>query len=233
MIEFDQIKSFSDDQLDFACFERGIQVDSRSNEKKVKDLKLWLSISNLSNVPDSLLLFSRLLQDEEDMFDFDRDEGEYEILRRSPQEVYYYEKLRVFEKTFGIDDLKKLVGKIDEKRMNAINSETRAEDRIIFTPEEREAYVDIMEQFKQRHQTIKDDIETSYKKGHSMLEFIQNQIILDHLLKGKQSQLDAENPELAKKAKALVGYEKYYQAQAQGEEDQTSLHEFLHEKLSK
>lgn len=82
------------------------------------------------------------------MFDFDRDEGEYEILRRSPQEVYYYEKLRVFEKTFGIDDLKKLVGKIDEKRMNAINSETRAEDRIIFTPEEREAYVDIMEQFK-------------------------------------------------------------------------------------
>jgi hypothetical protein len=50
----------------------------------MKDLKLWLSISNLRNVPHSLLLYSRI-QDysSEDIFEIGEDEEEYEVLRRA------------------------------------------------------------------------------------------------------------------------------------------------------
>lgn len=109
---------------------------------------LWLSISNLNNTPDSLLLFSRLIQNEDDLFQIDRDDDEYEILRRSQSEVYFYEKLRIFEKTFGIDDLKSLVGKIDQKRMSAINMDSLPEERVVFSPEELENYINILEEFE-------------------------------------------------------------------------------------
>ena len=49
----------------------------------MKDLKLWLSISNLRNVPHSLLLYSRISDyASEDMFEISDDEDEYEVLRR-------------------------------------------------------------------------------------------------------------------------------------------------------
>jgi hypothetical protein len=48
----------------------------------MKDLKLWLSISNLRNVPNSLLLYSRIADYAEDLFQISEDEDEYEVLRR-------------------------------------------------------------------------------------------------------------------------------------------------------
>jgi hypothetical protein len=49
----------------------------------MKDLKLWLSISNLRNVPHSLLLYSRIADyANEDLFEISDDEDEYEVLRR-------------------------------------------------------------------------------------------------------------------------------------------------------
>jgi hypothetical protein len=33
------------------------------------------------------------------------DEDQFEVLRRDPSEIYFVEKMRVFEKTFGIDQL--------------------------------------------------------------------------------------------------------------------------------
>jgi hypothetical protein len=48
----------------------------------MKDLKLWLSISNLRNVPHSLLLYSRIADYAEDLFEISEDEDEFEVLRR-------------------------------------------------------------------------------------------------------------------------------------------------------
>jgi len=49
----------------------------------MKDLKLWMSISNLRNVPHSLLLYSRIADfASEDLFEISEDEDEYEVLRR-------------------------------------------------------------------------------------------------------------------------------------------------------
>jgi hypothetical protein len=42
----------------------------------------------------------------------DADEDEEDILRRSPLDTYYLEKMKVFEETFGIDKLLAQVNKV-------------------------------------------------------------------------------------------------------------------------
>jgi hypothetical protein len=64
------------------CFRRGIEIQDRTRDQKIKDLRLWLSISNLRNVPNVLLLFSRIIEYADDIFEIDEDEDEYEVLRR-------------------------------------------------------------------------------------------------------------------------------------------------------
>ena len=91
---------------------RGIEINNQSLKKKKENLKLWVSISNLRNVPDSLLLYTRINDFTNDMFEISDDEDEDEVLRRSTTNTYYLEKMRVFEETFGIDKLMKAVDKI-------------------------------------------------------------------------------------------------------------------------
>ena len=74
-----------------------------------KDLKLWLSISNLSNVPHSLLLIARVSDFNSGMFKIDEDEHEEEVLRRDRESLYQLESMRAFEKAFGIDRLEKII----------------------------------------------------------------------------------------------------------------------------
>lgn len=49
-----------------------------------------MSISNLRNVPNSLLLFSRITEYADDIFEIDEDEDEYEVLRRVNQSIYFH-----------------------------------------------------------------------------------------------------------------------------------------------
>ena len=42
-------------------------------------------------------------------------EDEEEVLRRSPTNTYYLEKMRVFEETFGIDKLLKTVDRLQKQ----------------------------------------------------------------------------------------------------------------------
>ena len=44
------------------------------------------------------------------------DEDEYEVLRRAKSEIYYVDKIRVFEKAFGIDQLHTMVKKLNHQR---------------------------------------------------------------------------------------------------------------------
>ena len=82
LISFDSLEKYSEQELDFYCFQRGIEIQGRAREQKIKDIRLWMAISNLRNVPHSLLLFSRITEQTEDLFKIDEDEDEYEILRR-------------------------------------------------------------------------------------------------------------------------------------------------------
>jgi len=50
-----------------------------------------------------------------EMFEISEDEDEDEVLRRSPSNTYYLEKMRVFEETFGIDKLLTQVTKMQKQ----------------------------------------------------------------------------------------------------------------------
>jgi hypothetical protein len=68
--------------LDTICFERGIDIDQNKKEK-LEELKLWLTISNLENVPHSLLLFSRIKDFlDENHDEIDEDETPEEVLMK-------------------------------------------------------------------------------------------------------------------------------------------------------
>jgi hypothetical protein len=89
LMSFEQVEKFSEDELNLICFRRGIEIQSKSYDQKMKDLKLWMSISNLRNVPHSLLLYSRIADyASEDLFEISEDEDEYEVLRRVNFDCY-------------------------------------------------------------------------------------------------------------------------------------------------
>ena len=54
----------------------------QSTKQKKDDLKLWLSISNQRNVPHSLLLYTRINDFCNDIFEISDDEDDQEVLRR-------------------------------------------------------------------------------------------------------------------------------------------------------
>lgn len=75
------------------CFERGINTE-QSLKHQIEDLKLWLSISNLRNVPHSLLLVTRVNDFSSDQFEIDDNETQDEILRRVSTIVIPLVKIR-------------------------------------------------------------------------------------------------------------------------------------------
>jgi LETM1-like protein len=82
LMSFEKVDKFTEEELNFIAIKRGIEVQDKSYESKLKDLKLWLSISNLRNVPNSLLLYSRIADYADDLFEISEDEDEFEVLRR-------------------------------------------------------------------------------------------------------------------------------------------------------
>ncbi len=54
----------------------------RTKEEKIKNMKVWLSISNLNNVPDVLLLLAMIVDFAEESFETSEQEQDYETVRR-------------------------------------------------------------------------------------------------------------------------------------------------------
>lgn len=59
LLSAEDVSELPDDILEQICFDRGIDI-SESHREQIEDLRLWLSISNLRNVPDSLLIITRV-----------------------------------------------------------------------------------------------------------------------------------------------------------------------------
>ena len=83
------------------CICRGIEIDKKTQNEKIKDLKLWLALSNLRNVPNSLLLCSRLSLFADDLFASTHNPAE--IITRNLGREFYDEKVRIFDKAFHSD----------------------------------------------------------------------------------------------------------------------------------
>lgn len=71
----------------------------------------------------------------------------------------------------------------------------------IFSKSDLNLYATIMDEFETRHKTLSDKIEHTYRIGNVMLDYLEKQIILDYHLRGEQTALEKEHPELAEKAK--------------------------------
>lgn len=82
LMSFEKIDKFSEEELNRVCFARGIEIEGTTYEEKMKDLKLWLAISNLRNAPHSLLLYTRIIDITQDMYEITDDEDEFEVLKR-------------------------------------------------------------------------------------------------------------------------------------------------------
>ena len=63
------------------CFERGIDVVQPVKDQ-IEDLRLWLTIANLNNVPHSWLIATRVNDFHSQEFEVDSNETSEEILRR-------------------------------------------------------------------------------------------------------------------------------------------------------
>lgn len=105
-ISFEDIEEMPQEEIDNICFKRGININQSPHAMK-EDLKLWLTISNQQNVPNSLLLTTRVLDFHGNMFSINDDETPDMVLRRSKDSIFYLETVRIFEEAFGIKELEK------------------------------------------------------------------------------------------------------------------------------
>ena len=67
-MSFENLEKFTVEELNTVCLRRGIAYEDKTQEQKMKDLKLWMAISNLRNVPHTLLLYSRIQDYTDEMF---------------------------------------------------------------------------------------------------------------------------------------------------------------------
>jgi hypothetical protein len=181
LLSFEDVSKFDEEQLDRICFSRGINIDQTKKDKEA-DLKLWLSISNLRNVPNSLLLFARINDFNSDMFQIEEDETYDEVLRRSKSDAYYIESLRVFEKAFGMDRLQELITEMTTRYKTM--EYNPAEDKYVFTEQDLQQQADALSEFITRHSTITERIEKTYRLGLKLTEHLEKQIILDFHFRG-------------------------------------------------
>lgn len=162
----------------------------------MKDLKLWLSISNLRNVPHSLLLYTRIADyASEDIFEISEDEDEFDVLRRAQSEIYFMEKMKVFEKTFGIDQLHAMVKKLEHQKKS--DTYDPSAGKFIFNQSDLSLFATILDEFETRHKTLSDKIDSTYRIGNLMMNYLEKQVILDYHLRGEQAQLEKDHPEMA------------------------------------
>lgn len=109
------LQNLPKDLLKKICFERGINID-QSVKDQVEDLRLWLTISNLNNVPHALLISTQINDFHSQEFEVDSNETSEEILRRSKSDTYYLESVKVFEQSFAIRKLDEVIESIQKKR---------------------------------------------------------------------------------------------------------------------
>lgn len=169
VIAFEDLEKYEIEELVTICFKRGINV-SQNRKNMRDDLKLWLSISNLRDVPSSLLLFAMVREFVHDTFEIDETDTQEDILRRSKDDTFQLEKMRVFEKTFGIDGLENLV-KTFEKNLQNPDEYDPSENKFNFHQDDLEKSIKSLKDFKTRHNAIYVRIQETYDVGNKMAYF--------------------------------------------------------------
>lgn len=145
------------------------------------------------------------------MFEIYEDEDDQEVLRRSPVDTYYLEKMKVFEETFGIDKLQNSVFKLGEKIKDVQEARDAGEEiSYILENHDLDRMMQVVDEFKTRHSTITDSINDTYRIGNKLLDFVEKQVIIDYHLRGEQAKMEQDYPVLVKKAQKFLGMQAYF-----------------------
>jgi len=67
-MSFEHVHKYPEEELNQICLRRGIAFENKEKHQILKELKLWMAISNLVNVPNSLLLYTRISDYTDEMF---------------------------------------------------------------------------------------------------------------------------------------------------------------------
>lgn len=82
-----------------------------------------------------------------------------------------------------MDRLEEIITNMKAKREVVMNE---PEKRVFaFNSEDLRNQIEALDEFKTRHRTITDSISETYKTGNAMLDFLENQIILDYHFRGE------------------------------------------------
>lgn len=192
VIAFEDLNRFKEEELITLCFKRGINVEQKTNDM-LGDLKLWLSISNLRDVPPSLLLFAMMREFVQNTFEVDEFDTQEDILRRSELDTFQLEKMRIFEKTFGINGLEKLVETVQSNLEN-VHDYNPNEDKFNFDKADLKSTLKSLKEFKTRHNAIYYRIQETYDIGAKLQYFAQEQLIIDYHFRGEQAKFEEEYP---------------------------------------
>jgi hypothetical protein len=203
MLRFDEIDQMDDPFLNRMCFERAIPISILNRNQKIIELKKWHTLSNLRNVPDTLLFYCRVIKFSDIPSNIENYTDEYIMLRRCPNEIYYFEKQKMFEDTLAVDELKTLV-KIIKRRRQLFK------DGAEFTSDDLQNHALLLQKLKNRLQDLNKDIESSYRMGNKLIDYVGNSLILDYHMECRQKVLEKEAPELVNKAIETFGNEFYY-----------------------
>ena len=215
-LSMEAVNSFPESKLDSILIERGIEITNRTKEQKLKDYKMWQAISNLNNVPDTLLIYCRLLEFAEDLYKTNHIENEEDCVEEISHN--YLHRKQVLHEFLGIDKvndyLKHLVNirntfqarqeyldsehekdqeKVEQLEYNLPQSINTEDYNLFQLYKESKSAVD---EYKNRHHTIIGEIDKLTHENNKLLEELERIVILGFLDRKEQHILSEKYSEL-------------------------------------
>lgn len=56
-LSIEDLSKYPEEEIDTICFNRGIRTKGKSLDKKIKDIQIYLAVSNLRNATNTLLIY--------------------------------------------------------------------------------------------------------------------------------------------------------------------------------
>ena len=108
-LSMENINIFPVSKIDSILVERGIKIENRPIENKLKDYKIWQAISNLSNVPDVLLIFCRVNDFADSLYRVNHFEQEIDLIKRIGSNKLYLQRKNVLDDFLGVRKVKEYI----------------------------------------------------------------------------------------------------------------------------
>jgi len=187
---WEQVESLDEKAFDSILIERGIDFHNQDYDSKLKDYKMWQSISNLANIPDTLLLFCRLLEFAEDLKRYNYSEKEEDMIKRIKSNTEYFERKKKLEEYLGLSKLKAekrkfILAELDvilknkDTKEKDTNEELQSEKKPLTIKDYREFQTSLAD-FKIRHKSIVQPVNKIYEEFDELLDELHQNIVIGY-----------------------------------------------------